>query len=266
MLRLTTMAVMMLVAGPAFAQDRLRELCADRPGLGTPACTVDPGHLQAEVGLGDWTLDKQRESRTDTIEAGQISLRYGVGDSTELRLGWTAYGHVRERDRMSGMVDRTSGIGDVTVGVKQNLSHPDGSGLSLALLPYATLPSGHQGVGAGDWGAGLLVPVTYELSDSLMLELTPEVDASVNENGNGRHLAYGSVVGLQAKVTQKATVTAEVQAIRDRDPMQHSTQALGALSLGYQIGDHSQLDLGAYGGLNHNTPDLELSFGVVHKF
>ena len=89
----------LLIASPAMAEDKLRDLCAERPGLDTPACTVDPGHLQVEVGLGDWTLDKQPGSRTDTITAGDISARYGVGESTELRLGWTAYGHARTRDR-----------------------------------------------------------------------------------------------------------------------------------------------------------------------
>jgi hypothetical protein len=131
-----------IATAPALAEDKLRDFCGDRPGLGTPACTVDAGHLQVEVGLGDWTLDRQPDARTDTIQAGAIALRYGIGDTTELRLGWDGYAHVRTRDRTSGAVDRTGGVGDVTVGIKQNLHNPDGSGLSIALLPYATLPSG----------------------------------------------------------------------------------------------------------------------------
>jgi hypothetical protein len=264
----TMLACVAFLAAPAFAQDagKLRDFCGDRPGLGTPACTVDPGHLQVEVGLGDWTLDKQPDSRTDTLAFGDIALRYGIGEATELRLGWTAYGHVRERDRMSGTLDRTGGIGDVTLGLKQNLHNPDGSGLSVALLPYATLPSGHDQVSAGTWGAGLLVPVNYALSDAITLELTPEVDAAPNEKSHHRHLAYGTVVGIQAKVTKKLSATAEIQEMRDRDPDEHSTQSLAALSLAYQPTDNLQFDVGAFAGLNHKTPDLELSFGVARRF
>src|SRR3954447_827014 len=94
-----------LIAAPAMAKDSLRDLCAERPGLDTPACTVDPGHLQMEVGLGDWTLDKQPDSRTDTFVTGAISARYGVGNSTEIRFGWTVYGHSRTRDHATGAVD-----------------------------------------------------------------------------------------------------------------------------------------------------------------
>jgi hypothetical protein len=254
------------VAAPALAEDTLRDFCGDRPGLGTPACTVDRGRLQVEVGLGDWTLDRQPDMRSDTIQAGAVALRYGIGDSTELRLGWAGYSHVRERDRTSGAIDRTNGIGDVTIGLKQNLHNPDGSGLSIALLPYATLPTGKNGIGAGDWGAGLIVPVNYALSETLTFELTPEIDAAVNSDGNGRHLAYGSVIGLQARLSERASVGAELEAIRDRDPAGRSTQMLAGLSFAYQPQDQTQFDFGANAGLNRNSPDIELYFGIARKF
>jgi len=257
---------LMFVAAPALADDGLRELCADRPGLDTPACTVDAGHLQVELGLGDWTLDKQADSRTDTIGIGDISARYGLGTRTEIRLGWSAYGHVRTRDRASGAIDHLSGVGDVTLGLKQNLAHPDGNGFALALLPYATLPTGKNGVGAGDWGAGLLIPVSYDLSDALTLEATPEVDAAVDEDGNGRHWAYGGAAGLGIKLSEKISVSIEAQLIRDNDPSGHATQALSGIFLAWQPKDRMQFDVGAQAGLNRNTPDAELYFGISEKF
>lgn len=259
--------VLVLVAGPALAEEpKLRPFCPDRPGLDTPACTVDKGYLSTEIGLGDWTLDKQADTRTDTITAGAISLRYGVGNYTELRLGWTAYGHQRERERMRGAIDRTGGIGDVTLGVKQNLRRPDGNGFSAAALPYVTLPSGRKGIGAGDWGAGLLIPLSYNLSDAWTLEATPEADAAVDKDGSGRHLAIGSAAGIQFKVSKKTSLLLEFEAIRDRDPEEHTTQALAAFSIAYQPAKDVQLDIGANAGLNHATPDVELSFGAAKRF
>jgi len=38
----------LLIASPAMAEDKLRDLCAERPGLDTPACTVDPGGLTTQ--------------------------------------------------------------------------------------------------------------------------------------------------------------------------------------------------------------------------
>ena len=52
-----------LTGTAAHADPELREFCADRPGLNTPACTIDPGHAMIEVGLGDWTLERQPDAQ-----------------------------------------------------------------------------------------------------------------------------------------------------------------------------------------------------------
>ncbi|QJU59332.1 transporter [Sphingomonas sp. AP4-R1] len=263
-------ASLMLFAGsPALSEElKLRELCSERPGLNTPACTVDPGHLQIELGLGDWTMNRQSDQREDRIETGQMLLRYGVGATTEVRFGWTAYGHVRNRDRDTGEIDRSGGIGDVTLSLKQNLRHPaEGrTGLAIALLPYATLPAGRKDVGDGDWGGGLIVPASYKFDDTVSLEFSPEVQAAVNESGSGRHFAYGSAMGVQVHLNEHMRLTPELQFVRDNDPEHHVTMSNAALSFDVQPAKMTQLDVQAVAGLNRNTPDVELSFGVTHKF
>ena len=256
----------LLIAGPAFAEDTLRDLCAERPGLDTPACTVDPGHVQVEFGLGDWTLDKQLSSRTDAIVAGDISARYGLGESTEVRFGWVAYGHHRTRDAATGAIDRVSGTGDVTFGLKQNLSNPSGDGFSIAVLPYATLPTGKAGISAGDWGAGVLLPTSYALTEMFTLEMTPEWDLAVDSDGSGRHGAYGSAAGLSVKLNEQWSMSVEGQLIRDLDPAGHSTEALAGAYVAWQPKDRIQFDAGAQTGLNRDTPDVEIYFGISEKF
>jgi hypothetical protein len=195
-----------------------------------------------------------------------VAVRYGLTDSLEARVGWTGYGHERVRDRMTGGVSRQSGVGDVTLGLKQNLSNPDGSGLSIALLPFATLPVGRQPVGAGDWGAGMLIPVTYELSDTIQLGFTPEVDAEVDEDGDGRHLAFSGVVEFNDKLNDALTATLEYQALRDRDPAGHETRQIAGLSLAWEAKRQLQLDIGSNIGLDHAAPNVELYVGISRKF
>ena len=101
-------------AVPATAAEGRRDLCPDRPGLGTPACTLDEGALMIEVGIADWTLDRNADSRTDSFAFGDALLRAGLTPSLEVQLGWTMLGHVRERDRSTGDVTRRTRTGDVT--------------------------------------------------------------------------------------------------------------------------------------------------------
>jgi hypothetical protein len=251
-------------AAPATAAE-LRPLCADRPGLETPACTVDAGHVQFEVGLGDWVHDSQPDVRTDTILAGDVLARIGLSETTEARIGWTAYGHQRERDRATGVIDRTARTGDVTIGVKQNLRNPDGSGLSIALLPYAVLPVGGNPIGAGAWGTGLTGAITYELTDALQIVASPEIAAAADEDRRG-HLQYGGEFGASAQLTNAITATVDVEWLRDHDPEEHETEALAGLSIAWQPRPMLQFDLGSNIGLDHTSPDVELYFGVTRKF
>ncbi|TVV71602.1 transporter [Sphingomonas solaris] len=244
----------------------LRDLCSQRPGLGTPACTVDPGHLQIEAALGDWTLDRQPDTRTDTIVSGDVQARYGLTDTLEARIGWTAFGHERIRDRASGTVSRESGIGDVTVGMKRNLANPDGSGFSAALLPFASLPVGRSPAGAGDWGAGLLVPLTYQISDAFQIEFTPEIDAAVDQDRHGRHLAYSGVIGIAETFGQTLMASLEYQRLRDNDPSGRVTTQLAGVSMAWHPQERVQFDVGSNIGLDHASPDVQIYFGVTRKF
>jgi hypothetical protein len=256
-------APLLLAAGTARAEP-LRDFCPDRPGLGTPACTIDPGHVAVELGLGDWTLTRQSGDREDDFATGDLLVRYGLTSSLEMQIGWTAYTHVRTR--AGNVVARNGGTGDVFVALRQNLHDPDGSGFSIALMPYATLPTGSDGIGAGDWGAGLLVPMSYELPHGFALDLTAEADAAVDADGNGRHFAYSAVFGLDVPLADKLGATAEISVGRDEDPGGHSTQLLAGLSAGWTPSDNLQLDIGANAGLSRNSPDVELYFGVARRF
>lgn len=263
-LMLAGLSLSAAIVAPALAEER--DYCPSRPGLGTTPCTISPGKVAVETALADWTRDDDSDEREDTILFGDTQVRFGVTDTLELQAGWTPLGHVRTRDKLAGGVESADRVGDVYLGFKQNLASPDGSGFSAAISSFATLPVGRMPVGAGDWGAGLLVPVTYDLSEALNLQFTPEIDAAVDQDGNGRHLAYSGVVGLGVKISKQLSTTVEVQLLRDRDPADRTTQALAGLSFGYMIGDDLQLDCGANAGLNRDTPDGEFYLGISRRF
>jgi hypothetical protein len=248
----------------ARADDQDRNYCPARPGLGTPACTMAPGQVSIETSLGDWTLDKQGGDRTDTVLIGDTSVRIGLTDTVEAQVGWTPLGIVRER--AGGVVDRTTRAGDATLGLKTNLRNPDGSGLSVAVQPFVTLPVGRPPIGAGNWGMGVVVPVTYDLSKTVNLEVTPEVDAAVDQDGRGRHLAYSGVIGVGVALNDALTFTLEDQLVRDEDPSGSTTQDLASASLAWMPRKTLQLDIGAVAGLDCNAPDIELYAGIAHRF
>jgi hypothetical protein len=256
-------ALLVLAATPAWADDDPR-FCPNRPSLVDTPCTIEPGHVMLEVGALDWTLDQHGRSRDDTILIGDMQARIGFADHAEFQLGWTAYGHDRQRDA-SG-VENAGGVGDVRFGVRRNLFHPDGKGFSVAVEPYVTAPVGGQAIGAGDWGYGLVVPTNVDLTDKLSLQVMGSVDAAVDQDRSGRHLSYSGDWGLGYELTDALVAVVEVQTIADEDPAGRTTQSTAAFSLAYQPTKRTQLDVLVGAGLNRDTPDLAIGVGGAILF
>jgi hypothetical protein len=254
-----------LIALPCSGAAQLRDFCADRPGLGTPACTIDRGHLALELGAVDWTMSRQAGVREYRFGSAETLVRYGVSDSLEVQLGWQGAGYVRER--ASGRrASHRAGVGDITVAIRGNLRNPDGAGLALALMPFVTLPTGGAPIGDTDWTAGLILPISYELSQKVQLAFTAQADNAADEQGSGHHLAYGGIVGLGASLGKDVSATVELAIQRDEEPRESATAFLSGVSFAWTLGEAVQLAGGANFGLDADSPDLELYVGLAKRF
>lgn len=260
-------ALALLIAAPAFAQaDEDVRFCPNRPDLGASGCVTKPGEVLVEYSAVDWERSDSADAREDSIVAGDLAVRIGVGPRTELQLGWVAWGEVRTRDRATGAVERMRGTGDMRLGVRQNVTGPDGKGLSFAIEPSVTLPVGDDGVGDGDWSAAVILPVTYDLSEDWNLALTPEIAAAVDADGSGRHARYGAAIGLGRALGETLTLVGEFAWTRDEDPVEPSREALAALSLAWQPRPRVQFDVLAVAGLSRDAPDVRLVTGGALLF
>jgi hypothetical protein len=251
-------------AAGARAEDA-RDLCANRPGRGSPPCVLDAGRFQAEVGLVDFTHDKQAGVTSDTTLAGDLALRYGVTSTGEAELAWSPYIHVRERDSSGSTT--SSGYGDLTLAWRQSLKNPDGSGVSVAVQPFVVAPVGKSGFGAGAWQGGVVLPVAVALPQGFGLGLTPQVAVIRNQNHDGTHLDWTGVIGLSHAVGPVSLGT-EFYINYDDDPAGHATTETFDLSAAWTPATLKdvQLDIGLNAGLNRQTPDYEAYAGIARRF
>ena len=243
-------------ASPALAQDR--DFCANRPGLGTPPCTLAPGSAMIETGVAEWDHSADASGTDDSETFGDLLLRVGVSQSAEVQFGLTSFTLDRMRDR-AGVVTRTSGVGEAFLGVRRGLAGPNGP---LAIEAFVSAPPGH----AGRWSAGMLLPASVNLPGDFQLALTPEVDLAADADGRGRHLAYGGVVGLSRNLAANVSLAGELGAFEDADPAGHSLDARLAGSLAWQATPRLQVDFEADAGLSAGAPDTALMIGFAGRF
>ena len=242
---------------PALADD---SPCFDQPGRNTPPCVLASGEAALETALAGFERDSDAASTTDTTTLLDSVLRYGVGGDSEVQIGIGGYGFQRVQDRATGTVMRAEGIGDAYLGLRHNFSGANGP---VAIQVFATLPTGRTPIGAGDWGAGVLLPMSFDLPGKFALALTPEVDAAVNASGSGRHLAYGSAVGLSHPLGPAVTLGAEWVGFQDEDPSGHNWQSLATVEAAWQIGKRWQVDAECDFGLSNAAPRHVLTIGIA---
>jgi len=263
--RVLTLSAVIVAAVPAsaLAQDGPR-FCPNQPSLESSACTTELGRVHLEISAIDWQLDKGGDTRTDTIVAGDLLVRAGIGPSTELQFGWSPVGRVRERE--AGQVTRRTRVGDVTLGIRHAFAGADGTGLSYGIQPFVTLPVGRTPVGAGTWGAGVVLPVTYDVADGVTVGFTGELDAQPDEDGTGRHFATNGVAGVAVGVTDTFSLTFEGQVVRDDDPQGATTQAFAATGVLWKVAPTRAFYAEAIAGLNRDSPDLHVYAGAAFLF
>jgi hypothetical protein len=262
-MRMLPFLLALTFAAPAYAQpaqEEETEICADRPGLASSTCIVERNKVQVELAI-DWSFQEDGDARTDTLLAGDTVVRIGVDERTEVQFGWTAFGRVS--DRVGQDVTSDESVGDAFVGVRRSLYDQDG--VAIAVQGRFSLPIGGSAIGAGDWGAELLVPLTFE-AGGVDLALTPSIAAATDADRRGRHLAYGLSAGVGFDLSKRLSTVLDLSIARDEDPLGHSTEALAALALAYLVNNNLQIDAGAVIGLNEDSTDLALYIGAAQRF
>jgi hypothetical protein len=253
-----------LLAARAGAAADDEPICADRPGKANATCTAPAGHVQIESGLADWTLDRSGGDKETLLLLGATAIKYGLTERSHIEIDVTPF--VRATSRAAGAHSSTSGVGDVQLRYKHQLTAADAA-IQVSAYPFVKLPTAKHSLGNGRVEAGLAVPIAYSIPNSpWALTLGPELDWLADDDGGGHHLATAQAASLSLQATRRLNLSAEVWAGWNWDPAGTQRQASLDGAAAYLIKTDLQVDGGANFGLNRATPDVELFFGVAKRF
>jgi len=130
----------LLAAGCATARPAPAPINSARLGIAKPTIVVPVGIVQLEGGAST-----ARQDERTRYAAGETLLRVGVAKGTEARVGFPSY---LRTETPAATVD---GWSDVSVGVKHRLRNANGAVPALSVTLGATLPTGTDGIGAGEF-------------------------------------------------------------------------------------------------------------------
>ncbi len=238
----------------------VRPMSTDRPDTTESGYTVPAGMFQVEMSFFDYARDADRGRVEDQWIYAQTNLKAGLTRSTDLQVILNSHAVAGESER--GDATRTSGFGDITVRLKQNLFGNDSGPAALAIMPYVTIPT-HTRVSDEAWEGGLIVPLSVTLTDRLVLGLMIEADIVHDTETNGYDLEWLHSATLGYTLTEKLGMYVELVGIAGQDA---AYQGIFDAGLTFALNNDLIFDAGVRIGMNRPAPDFGVFSGVSFRF
>jgi hypothetical protein len=231
--------------------------------------TLGKGKFQLEVN-SEFSHDKETEEGVTTKETGgevAAILSYGIIDNVDIVLGlpyqWTK---TKEDGEVTSDVD---GISDISLEAKWRFFEKDG--LSFALKPGITLPTGdeNKGLGNGRASYGLVFITTKEIEPwafHLNLGYTHNEYKLQEDNEANRKGIWHVSLASEVEVVKDLKVVANIGMERNSDKTSNTHPAFILGGLIYSITESIAVDFGVKGGLNKPETDLTFLAGIAFKF
>lgn len=156
-------------------KERMRDMETDRPNITESPFTVDAGHFQYEADVFKFKNEKDEISSQRTFLINQANLKLGITNSTDFQIIFQMFGSKNDIDQATGIKTTESGVGDLTLRVKQNLLGNNGGRFSIAILPYLKIPTSHFEQD-NRYEGGLVVPMQLKLPHDWKLGFQIEDD------------------------------------------------------------------------------------------
>jgi len=242
-------AIVPQLKAEACGADASSSISTDRPQITNSSVIVPCGSLQLENGLQESSSGGQR-----TYDLPETSVRFGVDPKTELRLAIPDY-----FNNYAAASGPTNGLGDVSLGMKQQLRLMHG--FDFSLIPSLSLPSGSNAISSHGYGPGLQFPWSRAVSKNWtaagMLSL-------IWPTQSGRHNMTGqSSVYFDHQLTAPWDTYFEYSGAF---PQRGGPQHILNIGTAYKPSPLQQFDLHVAIGLSAAVPDYSVGVGYSVRF
>lgn len=223
--------------------------------------TQGKGKYQLEF-IGEYEHESKGGVTTDSVVVPTIPvLSYGITDTSDIVLG-ISYLHIQMMD--SNNTITANGISDTTIELKWRFYDKDG--LSFALKPGVSLPTGNdeKGLGAGK--------ITYRLFYITTKEIKPWVfhlnlgyirnENKINERND---ILHASLAG-EVEVVRNLKIVANAGIERDRDINSDKNPGFILVGLIYSISESLDVDLGIKKEVHNHGNDYSIPAGITWRF
>jgi len=221
--------------------------------------TQGKGKYQLELN-SEFSHEDEDGAAVDTFELTPV-ISYGLKDAVDLVLG-IPYQRIRLKE--DGQKSTEDGLSDISLELKWRFYDRDG--LSLALKPGVTLPTGddERGLGAGRAAYSIFLIASKEMEP---WEFHLNLGYIRNENrADERKNLWHASLAATVEVIEELSLAANagIEQNPDRNINTHPAFLIGGLI--YEISESLAVDIGLKAGLNKPETDFALLAGMAWRF
>jgi hypothetical protein len=229
--------------------------------------TQGKGKFQLEL-IGEYGIDKREGVTEKGYEVPTVPfLSYGITENIDLVFG-LPYSSVTVEDTGAGTTDTVRGVTDASIEFKTRFY--ERNGLSLAVKPGISLPTGDEekGLGNGKTSYSAFFITTKE-AEPLAFHFNVgyvrnEYKLQADEDANRRDIWHVSLAS-QAEVVKALNVVANIGMERNSDRTSDTDPAFILGGVIYSVREDLDLDLGVKAGLNKMETDYTVLAGVTWR-
>jgi hypothetical protein len=231
----------------------------DRPDVAESSQVVGAHRVQLEAGL-QWDRQRDLDAHVRTLTTPTM-LRIGLSDALELRLETEGRTIEHASDPATGVHTVDAGWSESAASVKWHIAGQDGMRPSIGLIAGVALPVGSKALRGTGFRPSLNLPADWDLGNDWSLSVMPGVGRDSDDAGS--HYTYGVFAAALGKAfSERLHGFAELAAPRIARATHGGTQTVADAGVTWLVNRNCMLDAMVVHGLNRNTPDLSLAFGI----
>ena len=241
--------------------------------------TQGKGKFQLEVN-SEFNIEKERQYNTDESKwetkketGGELAtiLSYGIIDNLDVVLGFP---YQWKKTRIDGVVstdptEQGDGMSDLSLELKWRFFEKEG--LSFALKPGISLPTGdeNKGLGNGRMSYGLSFITTKQIEPwafHFNLGYTQNEYKLQKDKDEKRRGIWHVSLASEVEVVKDLKVVANIGAERNPDKTSNTHPAFILGGVIYSVAENFDVDFGYKHGLNKPETDHSVLAGITYRF
>ena len=229
-------------------KERMREIQTDRPDVTENSYTVDAGHFQYETDLFKTIRNKQNGILNVQNIYNHVNLKLGLTNTTDIQVVIESF--IKNIDIINNNSSKSTGFGDITLRIKQNLWGNDNGKTAFAIMPYINLPTSRFSESEVTEG-GIVFPFAIELKNDWSLGTQFGMDLLKNPNDTNYHTEILYSFTANNKLATKLDSFVESSYMYNFKEKDFHLSVNGGF--GFSITDNFKLDTGFNYGITKAT-------------